>query len=110
MKRSLRLTQEFTRTLNPKLERFIRVNPTAAELIRKKPSLGPQNGEWLKRASFIGRPGTLCVGAAGCYAALCCARGGGVSSGKLHTQYMGVRRMHTEDTSHTVKIARMPMV
>jgi len=43
----------FTRTLNPKLERFIRVNPTAVELIRKKPSLGPQNGKWLKRTSFI---------------------------------------------------------
>jgi len=34
-------------------ERFIRVNPTAVELIRKNPSLGPQNGKWLKRASFI---------------------------------------------------------
>jgi len=54
MKRSPRLTQGFTRTLNPKLERFIRVNPTAVELIRKKPLLGPQNGKWLKRASFIG--------------------------------------------------------
>jgi len=53
MKRSPRLTQGFTRTLNPKLERFIRVNPTAVELIRKNPSLGPQNGKWLKRASFI---------------------------------------------------------
>jgi len=53
MKRSPRLTQGFTRILNPKLERFIRVNPTAVELIRKKPSLGPQNGKWLKRASFI---------------------------------------------------------
>jgi len=49
MKRSPRLTQGFTRTLNPKLERFIRVYPT----IRNKSSLGPQNGEWLKRASFI---------------------------------------------------------
>jgi len=55
MKRSPRLTQGFTRTLNPKLERFIRVNPTAVELIRKRPSLGPQNGKWLKRASFITR-------------------------------------------------------
>jgi len=54
MKRSPRLTQGFTRTLNPKLERFIRVNPTAVELIRKKTSLGPQNGKWRKRASFIG--------------------------------------------------------
>jgi len=53
MKRLPRLTQEFTRTINPKLERFIRVNPTAVGLIRKKPSLGPQNGKWLKRASFI---------------------------------------------------------
>jgi len=53
MKRSPRLTQGFTRTFNPKLERFIRVNPTAVESIRKKPSLGPQNGKWLKRASFI---------------------------------------------------------
>ena len=53
MKRSPRLTQGFTRTLNSKLERFIRVNPTAVELIRKKNSLGPQNGKWLKRASFI---------------------------------------------------------
>jgi len=53
MKRSPSLTQGFTRTPNPKLERFIRVNPTAVELIRKKPSLGPQNGKWLKRASFI---------------------------------------------------------
>jgi len=53
MKRSPRLSQGFTRTLNPKLERFITVNPTAVELIRKKPSLGPQNGEWLKRALFI---------------------------------------------------------
>jgi len=53
MKRSPRLTQGFTRTLDPKLERFIRVNPTAVELIRKKPSQGPQNGKWLKRASFI---------------------------------------------------------
>jgi len=53
MKRSPRLTQGFTRTLNPKLERFIRANPTAVELIRKKPSLGPQNGKWLKRASSI---------------------------------------------------------
>jgi len=53
MKRSLRLTQGFTRTLNPKLERFIRVNPTAVELLKKKPSLGPQNGKWLERASFI---------------------------------------------------------
>jgi len=56
MKRSPRLTQGFARTLNPKLERFIRVNPTAVELIRKKPSLGPQNGKWLKRASFISSP------------------------------------------------------
>jgi len=53
MKRSPRLTQGFTRTRNPKLERFIRVDPTAVELIRKKPSLGSQNGKWLKRASFI---------------------------------------------------------
>jgi len=53
MKRSRRLTQGFTRTLNPKIERFIRVDPTAVELIRKNPSLGPQNGKWLKRASFI---------------------------------------------------------
>jgi len=53
MKRSPRLTYGFTRTLNPKLERCIRVNPTAVELIRKKPSLGPQNGKWLRRASFI---------------------------------------------------------
>jgi len=53
MKRSPRFTLGFTRTLNPKLERFIRVNPTAVELIRKKASLGPQNGKWLKRASFI---------------------------------------------------------
>jgi len=53
MKRSPRLTQGFTRTPNPKLEHFIRVNPTDVLLIRKKPSLGPQNGKWLKRASFI---------------------------------------------------------
>jgi len=53
MKRPPRLTQGFTRALNPKLERFIRVNPTAVELIRNKPSLGPENGKWLKRASFI---------------------------------------------------------
>jgi len=53
MKRSPRFTQGFTRSLNPKLERFIRVNPTDVELMRKKPSLGPQNGKWLKRASFI---------------------------------------------------------
>jgi len=53
MKHSPRLTQGFTRTLNPKLERFIGVNPTAVGLIRKQPSLGPQNGKWLKRASFI---------------------------------------------------------
>ena len=53
MKRSPRFTQGFTQTLNPKLERFIRVNPTAVELIKKKLSLGPQNGKWLKRASFI---------------------------------------------------------
>jgi len=53
MKRSPRFTQGFTRTLNPKFERFIRVKPTAVELIRKKPSLGPQKGKWLKRASFI---------------------------------------------------------
>jgi len=32
---------------------LIRVNPTAVELIRNKPALGPQNGKWLKRASFI---------------------------------------------------------
>jgi len=53
MKKWPRLTQGFTRTLNPKPDRFIRVNPTTVELIRKKPSLGPQNGKWLKRASFI---------------------------------------------------------
>jgi len=53
MKPSPRLTQGFTRTLNPKLEVFIRVNPTAVELIRKNPSRGPQNGKWLKRAAFI---------------------------------------------------------
>jgi len=53
MKRSPRLTQGFTRTLNPKLERFIRVNPTNVKSIKKKPSLGPQNGKWLKRASCI---------------------------------------------------------
>jgi len=53
MKRSPRLTQGFTRTLNPKLEGFIRVHPTAVELIGKKPSLGPQNGKWLERASFM---------------------------------------------------------
>ena len=58
MKRSPRLTHGFTRTLNPKLERFTRVNPTAVELRRKKPSLGPQNGKWLKRASFIKTPKT----------------------------------------------------
>jgi len=38
---------------SPKLERFIQVNPTAVEFTRKKPSLGPQNSRWLKRASFI---------------------------------------------------------
>ena len=56
MKCSPRLTQGFTRTLYPTLEGFIRVNPTAVELIRKKPSLGPQNGKLLKRALFIGSP------------------------------------------------------
>jgi len=40
-------------------ERFIRVNPTDVELkLRTKTphwSLGPPNGKWLKRASFIGK-------------------------------------------------------
>jgi len=35
-------------------EHFIRVNPTDVCLIQNKTaSLGPQNGKWLKRASFI---------------------------------------------------------
>ena len=50
MKRSPRLTPGLTRTLNPKLERFIRVNPTDVEF---KPHWDPKNGKWLKRASFI---------------------------------------------------------
>ena len=55
MKRSPSLTQGFTRTLNPNSKRFHSgYNPTAVESIRKKPSLGPQNGNWLKRVSFIG--------------------------------------------------------
>jgi len=54
MKRSPRLPRGLPEPFNPKLERYIRVNPTVVELIRKKPSLGPQNGKWLKRASFNG--------------------------------------------------------
>ena len=61
MKRSPRLTQGFTRTLNPKLERFIRVNPTAVELI-KRALTGTPKGKWLKRASFIVCAPTLCFG------------------------------------------------
>jgi len=55
MKRSPRLTQGFTRTLSPTLERFIRVNRYGRLIKKKKASLGPQNGKWLKRASFIAR-------------------------------------------------------
>jgi len=53
MKRSPMLTPGLTRTLNPKPERFIRVNPTNVYPNNKKASLGPQNGNWLERASFI---------------------------------------------------------
>jgi len=47
MKRSPRFTQGFTRTLNPKLERFIRVNPTAVELIRKSSHWDPKTASGL---------------------------------------------------------------
>jgi len=34
-------------------ERFIRVKPDGRLIKKKNASLGPQNGKWLKRASFI---------------------------------------------------------
>ena len=45
----------------------------------------------------IGRPGTLCVGAAGRSAAVCCVRGG-VSRGKLNT--------HTHRLTDTLEVRR----
>jgi len=55
MKRSPRLTQGFTRTLNPKLERFIRVKPDGRLIDKKSPHWDPKTASGLNALRSLQR-------------------------------------------------------